>query len=1003
MGGSTNSLEGTPSLSRVLSPERTFHRLGRRIVAHPRWVILLWVVLLLLALPLLSHISGATSPSTVNLPSSSPSQQAQALFARVFPNLTADSSSLIVLTGNNVTGPVGRNATVELATAILSDPALQALEGVSSLYTAYQAYLAGQGALGLSTLSEALGTSPSPLLAVNQTAALLWGVAYTYTSTWEALAGNTSSGASQWNYPAYQMTARDYTGNALALENLSEFYNGKTSPGNGFNGTADCASQPNAVVACSTGVVLTVHAQERATLLGSAVLDHLGLLNFSAWPAVQRATSFWVGGEAGLPGGWLDELWTTFPGLIEPPATLESWAGMIVSTGTIWTYPLPVPPALRANFLGPGNNVTLLSVSYSRSDSSAPVASDIATLATLVPQTLDRADPSHSLTYYQTGDAALVVSETNLINQDTATILPVTLLLLLGIIVIYFRSALAPVVILTTIGMALALGLGAMVLLSLVLGPFTQTSVTLLLTFVLGVGTDYSVFLTARYKEELVRGASSPDAVVTAVGWAGESVATSGVAVVLATLAMALSGTSLISDWGKVLSMGVAIAVLVAVTLVPAVLTLLGPRIFWPYTGDRFRRYAKERNRRFAQGQGYFHQASTFSTRHPGVVVGVVALLSLPLVYVALTAPSDYSYFDQLPSSAPAAQGLTVISHAFGPGYVFPMTVLVTLAAPPFPPGGSPNATELSELSAVNARLTTTNGVARIGSLFGPGGASLSTWLSLPALPPAVRAGLSSTLAEFVGTDGRTVLFTVYLTESGQSTAAVQTLGTVRSDLTAYAAAHPDLAAIHYGGAPAVTEDLKDQLSQSTQLMFLAIVVGLLIFLFVALGSALLPPLALITIGISVAWAWALTALITVNGFGLSLFFYIPPVLFLLIMGLGMDYNIFLLTRVREERLRTGPTTESVVEAVTHTGGIITAAGMILAGAFFSLTLAHVVLLRVLGFAVGLAVLLDAMVVRTYLVPALLKSTGERAWWGPRWVRRCSPPPERSQDPSHRP
>jgi RND superfamily putative drug exporter len=971
-------------------------------VRHPRWVVLAWVVLLLLSLPLLSHVSAATSPSTVSLPASSPSQQAQALFARVFPNLTADSSSLIVLTGNNVTGPVGRNVTVQLAAAILNDRSLQALQGVSSLYSAYQAYLAGQGALGLATLSGALRAAPSPLLVVNQTAALLWGVASTYTTTWQALVGSGGSGAARWNYPAYQMTYQDYAGDPPALQNLSLFYNGSTTPGNGFNGTADCAADPSAVVACSTEVVLAVHARERATPLGAAVLDHLGLLNFTSWPAVQRATAFWIGAGSGLPGGWLDDLWTTFPGLDVPTPALAGWAGQVVDTGTIWTYPLPVPPSLRMDFLSPGNNVTLLSLSYSRSDSSAPVASDIATLGTLVPLTLDRADPSHSLTYYQTGDAALVVSETNLINQDTDTILPVTLLLLLGIIVIYFRSALAPVVILTTIGMALALGLGTMVLLSLLLGPFTQTSVTLLLTFVLGVGTDYSVFLTARYKEELIRGSSSPEAVVTAVGWAGESVATSGVAVVLATLAMALSGTSLIADWGKVLSMGVAIAVLVAVTLVPAVLSLLGPRVFWPYTGARFQRYAKERNRRFAEGKGYFHQASTFSTRHPGAVVGVVALLSLPLVYVALTAPSDYSYFDQLPSSAPAAQGLSVISHAFGPGYVFPMTVLVTLAAPPFPPGGVPNATELSELSTVNTTIATTPGVARVTSLFGPGGAPLPTWLDLPDLPPAVRAGLSATLSQFVGTDGRTVLFTVYMTESGQSTAAVETLDSVRSELTTYALGHPDLVAMHYGGAPAVTEDLKDQLAQSTDLMFLAIVVGLLLFLFVALGSALLPPLALITIGISVAWAWAITALLTVDVFGLSLFFYVPPVLFLLIMGLGMDYNIFLLTRVREERLRIGRSTESVVEAVTHTGGIITAAGMILAGAFFSLTLAHVVLLRVLGFAVGLAVLLDAMVVRTYLVPALLRSTGERAWWGPRWVRRRPPPPTGPEDPSSR-
>jgi hypothetical protein len=163
--------------------ERRFLRLGRFLRRRSAWVIAVWVVLLLAALPLLGQMSSATSPSTVTLPSSAPSQQAAALLAREFPGLVSPSSSLIVLAGRNVTGSVGQASTLALGQAILSDPSLKAIAGVSSLYSSYETYLAGETTLGLATLKSGLSGSPDPLLAINSTAALTWGVAETYTST----------------------------------------------------------------------------------------------------------------------------------------------------------------------------------------------------------------------------------------------------------------------------------------------------------------------------------------------------------------------------------------------------------------------------------------------------------------------------------------------------------------------------------------------------------------------------------------------------------------------------------------------------------------------------------------------------------------------------------------------------------------------------------------------------------------------------------------------------
>jgi RND superfamily putative drug exporter len=134
------------------------------------------------------------------------------------------------------------------------------------------------------------------------------------------------------------------------------------------------------------------------------------------------------------------------------------------------------------------------------------------------------------------------------------------------------------------------------------------------------------------------------------------------------------------------------------------------------------------------------------------------------------------------------------------------------------------------------------------------------------------------------------------------------------------------------------------------------------------------------TIGLSISWAWAVSDLVFQQLMGLPLFFYVRTILFIFILGLGIDYNIFLLTRIREERVRGRSNTEAAVEGVARTGGIITAAAVILASAFGALLVGSFTLIRAIGFSVAVAVILDAMVVRTYLVPASLQVLGERVW-----------------------
>ncbi len=1002
-GGAATRVDPPPRPSRRgPTGTRLFRSLGVGIVRHPWYPILFWVLLLILAVPAITHVGSVTTNSATTLPNSAPSVRAQNEIDRLYPSQSGGSSTYVMLTTPNVTGAVGQRATLAVAGALAADGSLQYVSGVDSYYSAYQQYLAGQAELGLGFLSSAVYGPDALLTGVNDSAALVWSPASVYFRAWSALVDSGNYSAPGANYPAYENAVDELAGAPPSARLvLDAFYFGNASDDvTGFNATVPAACGGNS----SAATLPCAIAVERATFptvvpaLGLSpenstlplyVLGALDLTNFTSWPSVRGAAADLVAAESGLGGAWLDTVWAQFPALSASSAELGNWSGG-VANGTPADYPLPVPASISTAFLNPGLTSTLILVSFSVSDDfteangSDPVYSDLLAINALVPKTLDAAAPGAGIRFVQTGPAYLDQNENSLLDRDIAFILPVTVGILILITMLYFRAPMAPILTFGAIGIALGLGLGAVYLIGKYVTAFDVTSLTLVDTFVLGVGTDYSVFLVARYREELVRGATPDEAVVTTVTWAGESIATSGATVIVATLAMAFSGIALLSQWGIALSVSVLLTLLLALTVTPALLRLFGPRLFWPYTKDRFRRTAEKQSRAIRDGRTYFHRAGRMATRRSKTVIGLILLVSVPLVLVAIAVPLSYNFYAQLPSSQPAASGLRALESEFGPGYVFPTVILVTFESPLLV-GNATNATEFTEASAVQGLMESTAGVARVDSLLGESGAPLATWLNYSALPPAQRINLEPAVASFVGSDGRTVWYTVTPSSDGLSNAAVDSLNRIEGSVNAYAAAHPAVTSVAYGGAASTIKDLATQTSEATERMILAATIGLFLVLFLVLGSVVIPPIALATIGLSISWAYALSYLLIGKLQGAPIFFFVPTILFVLILGLGMDYNVFLLTRVREERLKHGSTRESVVHAVTYTGGVITAAAVILASAFLVLGTSSFTLLEAIGLAVGLAVLLDALIVRTYLVPAAISLAGERVWWG--WKR----------------
>lgn len=975
--------------------ERIFSRLARGIVRHPWYPILFWVALVLLAVPFLGQLNSVTSNSATSLPASSPSAVAQSEIDRLFPSASVASASLLLFTGPNITGPTGRSTILAVTAALAADPRLERVGSVTSIYTAYQSYLDGMADLASGVIHNAQSTRPTLLNATNDSATLLWGPPALFVQAWSGLvASHPSTAASQWNYPADEQTAQALGSNSSTLAVLSAFYAGPPGGGGGgFNSTPSPCPDLAALPTCADAVGRVTLAPLLPRLapsgpgatLFSTVLEQIGFENFTD-PAAQRAAaSVVLSPTAGLPAAFVDEVWTQFPDGPPSLTALDGWTGPIASHWAPGAGPLPVPLSVVSPFVDASGTASLVYVTFTQGDSATnssggnPIFADVDEINRIVPPLLATTDPGHTLTFEQTGAAALDLTQNRALDSSLQIVLPLTVLVLIVITMLYFRAPLTPAVSFGALGIALALGLGGIVLLGRLVSHVDPTALTLENTFVLGVGTDYSIFLLARYREELHRGRSSEDAVITSLTWAGQSVATSGATAILATLALAFSGVALLSQWGMVLSLAVLLTVLVALTVVPALLVLLGPRIFWPRTGARLDAEAMRVRQRWADEKTYFFRVGRLTQRRPRSVVAVIVAVSIPLLYLAVVAPISFDFYQQLPGGQPATDGLRNLGDHFGPGFAFPANVLVTFASPLLP-AAAVNSTEFIELAQITGIIANTSGVEEVASPVSSQGASLSAWLGYANSTPGVQAQLGGVLGEYVGIDGRTVNLQVTAQASGLSLGAVTLLTSIENEVGAFRTSHPGIVGVAYGGGASVTRDLQQQTALATERMAIAVSIGLILVLLVVLRSWLIPLLAVVTIGVSIAWAWGINDLVMRMLVGDPIFFFVPTILFILILGLGIDYNIFLLTRVREERLRGRPSGEAIVQAVASTGGIISAAAVILASAFAILLTGSFILLQVLGFAVATAIVLDAMVVRTYLVPATLHLLGERVW-----------------------
>jgi RND superfamily putative drug exporter len=603
-------------------------------------------------------------------------------------------------------------------------------------------------------------------------------------------------------------------------------------------------------------------------------------------------------------------------------------------------------------------------------------------------ETFKKVPAASGLSFHLAGVVATNVANQASSNRTGGRVQSASFLLIIFLLILIFRSVLAPIVTLLPAGVALVVsdrfigGLGAH---GLKISEITQL---LLIVLLLGAGTDYGLFLVFRVREEIRSGLESKEAVVRALARVGESISASAATVIFALLSLLLATFGIYHDLGLPLALGIAVMLLAGLTLLPALLAILGRAAFWPT-----RAVAIEGGER----EGWWGKVAGRLVSRP-VETLVVGLLVFGGLAAAVVGYHSAGFGGALtaPAGSDAAAGNALLARHFPQSSSNPASLVFEYASPVW---NDPSRLELLEKSLESS--------GQFGSLSGPldpNGTSLSpvTFAELyvhfgaPSALPQVEppgTGFSSldynayrATSEFISPQGTTVLLDATLRVGPQqSTAALDATPKIREVVSA-AANRSGAAASGLAGEAAALFDISSTSNRDLIHVVPLAIIAIGILLAVVLRSAVAPLYLIVSVALSYFAALGVSTIVFIDIGGTSgLTFILPFLMFIFLLALGEDYNILVMTRVREEahehQLRT-----AVVRAIGRTGPTVTSAGLVLAGTFavFAVVGANGPSggqIRDIGVGLAIGILMDTFLVRTLIVPSTVAILGRWNWW----------------------
>lgn len=521
-----------------------------------------------------------------------------------------------------------------------------------------------------------------------------------------------------------------------------------------------------------------------------------------------------------------------------------------------------------------------------------------------------------------------------------------TIVLIVLLLAIIFRSViicLMPIVVVTIVSLV-ATGLIGWA--NEIFDLKADSSIETILVVVLyGIGTDYILFFLFRYRERLRQGADTRESVVYALERAGEAIASAGGAVIVAFLALILSSLGIFQAIGPALAIAVGVTLVAALTLVPAVVTVLGRALFWP-----------SKNWRKEPEAARFEQVGRALGRRPGRFALATGAILAALAVFAFSFNPSFDFNSSLPDDVESAEATAISNEHFAAGASELVPVVLR----------SDSTLEPADLESFAGALASADGVSQV----------------YPADPSE---------------DGTTALLMLELDSDPTSDQALDDVkGPIRD--AAHAAA-PDGAEAFVSGTPGIFADLQDAMARDYKVVFPVAALIIMIILALLLRSLVAPLYLMAAVGLSFAATLGATVVVFQHiGGDEGLIFMLPIYIYLFVTALGTDYNILMIARLREEAREGRPPREAAAEAIKHAGPTIAAAGVILAGTFASLMLSGNSLMMSMGFALSFGIFIAAFVMSMFFTPALTALMGHAAWWPGHGDEKKKPEPERERE-----
>ncbi len=574
--------------------------------------------------------------------------------------------------------------------------------------------------------------------------------------------------------------------------------------------------------------------------------------------------------------------------------------------------------------LSPNKRAQLITIGFKGVADDKPVQDAVKTLRLKAKASLSGSDLSTLLT----GEAAIQTDTMDSAEKAMRTVSIATIVLIIILLGAVFRGPLTALMPVIAIAGIYQLTTALLASLAKEVGFTLSDNLTTLLVVVLfGIGTDYVLFLLFRYRERLRAGDDYKTAIAFAIARVGQAITSSALVVVSAFLALLLSSLGSMRNMAPGFLIAISLMLLAALTLIPALLTLLGTHAFWPSKGWKKEPEGK-RTREVGELVG----------RRPGRMALIVAVPLIALAAGAIFFTADYNISNQLPTNTESARGYTALKTAFPAGALNPTQVYVV--------GGA--AKNKAELARIAKRLSAVKGVAKV--------------------MPTQQSK-----------DGQAAVISVELKTSPYDNSALDLAeGPLRR--AAHTGEKPGTVLV--GGQTMAFADVRSALNRDYSVVFPVAALMIALILGIVLRSLIAPLLLLI----AVALGFAATLGASVGVFqviegnpGVS--FFLPLMVYLFVIAMGTDYNILMMTRLREEAREGNNPRKSAELAVEHAAPTVIAAGTILAGTFASLMLGGIGLLSQMGFTIAVGIAIVSFVMAALLIPSVAAQLGHMIWW----------------------